>query len=385
VELVYGGDALSPYRRKRMEHGYATPSRLPWYRERAFLAPFVNSVSEILNLQHARRLAAAVTRKIAEFRPDLYWQRSSRLDGMALAAARRAGVPTVLEWKDNLLALYGVSLLKPYAAWVERQKERKSDFLVVESGVLKEELALRRRDGSDSILVAHNAIDLSEFGTTSGRDPSDLRSRAGVSSQAFLAIYVGSFTWYHRVELLVEAVAEARGRSERPIHAILVGDGLGRPAAETRARELGVDDLVHFVGRVPASDVPDWLAAADAAVLPDCTDIITPIKVQEYMTLGLPAVVPDYPANREVLENERTGLLFTPRSVAAISDALLRLASTPELGKEIGEAAGRLARERFTWESTWGKVLGDVGSRIGADPVNPRPSALAGDAVERVP
>jgi glycosyltransferase involved in cell wall biosynthesis len=363
----------------------ADRSRRPWYREKTLLAPFVNSVSEILNLQHDRQLAAVVTRKIAEFRPDLYWQRSSRLDGMAHTAARRAGIPTVLEWKDNLLSLYGLSLLKPYAAWVERQKELKSDFVVVESGVLKEKLASRRRNGSDSILVAHNAIDLPEFETTRGRDHSDSRERAGVSSEAFFAIYVGSFAWYHHAELLVEAVAEVRRRSERPIHAVLVGDGLGRPAAEKRAHELEVSDLVHFVGPVPPSDVPDWLAAADAGVLPDCTDIITPIKVQEYMALGLPTLVPDYPANREVLENGRTGLLFTPRSADAISDALLRLASTPELCKEIGEAAGRLARERFTWESTWGKALNDIGLRIGADPGSPRAAALAGDPVERLP
>jgi glycosyltransferase involved in cell wall biosynthesis len=366
VELICGGDILSPQRRKRMEDGYADRSRRPWYREIALLAPFVNSVSEIMNLQNDRRLAAVVTRKIAEFRPDLYWQRSSRLDGLTLAAGRRAGIPTVLEWKDHILSLYGASLLKPYAAWVERQKELKSDFVVVESGVLKEQLAAVRRDGSDSILVAHNAIDPAEFAATRGEDHSDLRSRAGVSSEDFCAIFVGSFAYYHRVELLVEAVAKARTRSATPIHAVLVGDGPGKPAAETRARELGVSDLVHFVGRVPIGDVSDWLATADAAVLPDGTDIITPIKVQEYMASGLPTLAPDYPVNREVLEDGRTGLLFTPRSADAISDALLRLASAPELRREIGEAAGKLARERFTWESTWGKVLNDIGLRIGA-------------------
>ena len=43
----------------------------------------------------------------------------------------------------------------------------------------------------------------------------------------------------------------------------------------------------------------------------------------------------------EVLENGRTGLLFTPKSADAISDALLRLARTPELSRKIGAAARR--------------------------------------------
>jgi glycosyltransferase involved in cell wall biosynthesis len=363
VEFLCGGDVLSGSRRRDVWTGQVNPAYLPWYRRQPLLSPLVNSVSELLNVRHDRHLSSVVASKIEAFRPDLYWQRSSRLDGFTFAAARRSGVPTVLEWKDNVLSLYGFALLKPYAARVERGKESSADFLVVESGVLKTQLArITGREG-DSILVAHNAIDPAEFPVDETHDRTEARRKLGLPVGDFLAVYVGTFGWYHRVELLVEAIAASRGRADAPIRAALVGDGQGRAAAAGRARELGVEDLIRFVGNVPYDEVPDWLVAADTAVLPDCTDIITPIKVFEYMAMRLPALVPDYRVNREVIEDEVTGLLFEPRNPEAMSRKLLRLRGDSALRDSIGAAARRKVLDRFTWERTWGRALEEIGVR----------------------
>jgi hypothetical protein len=112
----------------------------------------------------------------------------------------------------------------------------------------------------------------------------------------------------------------------------------GRPAAESRARELGVEHLIRFAGTVPYDEASHWLAAADTAVLPDCTDIITPIKVPEYMGMSIPALVPDYEANREVIEDEVTGPEFRPEDPEAMSGKLLRLQGDSTLRDRIGTA-----------------------------------------------
>lgn len=363
VELISGGDVLSGSRRRSVWEGQANLARRPWYREQPLLSPLVNSASEFLNLWHDRRLSSVVESRIKDFQPDLYWQRSSRLDGLTFDAARRSGVPTVLEWKDNVLTLYGFALLKPYATWVERRKESSADFLVVESGVLKDQLTKSTGRGGDPILVAHNAIDPAEFTIDGTPGRSEARRNLGLPPDDFLAVYVGTFGWYQRVELLVDAIAATRSCADAPIRAALVGDGAGRPAAESRARELGVEDLIRFTGTVPQDEVPQWLAAADTAVLPDCTDIITPIKVLEYMAMSIPALVPDYEANREVIEDEVTGLLFKPQDPEAMSSKLLRLQGDAALRDRIGTAARRAVLDRYTWEHTWGKALEEVGAR----------------------
>ena len=112
-----------------------------------------------------------------------------------------------------------------------------------------------------------------------------------------------------------------------------------------------------FVGRVPHESVPAYLAAADAAVLPDGTDIICPIKILEYMAMGVPPVLPDYEANREVVDHDVTGLLFEPGNPKSLHDQLRRLQKNPDLKRRLGTAAREQAKNRFSWEATWGRAI----------------------------
>jgi len=365
VELLSGGDVLPPRRQEQVRQWHAAGARTPWFRRLPGLQPAVDTVSEWRDMRHDRRLRARVEARIRDFRPDLYWQRSARLDGGTFAAAGRAGLPRVLEWKDNLLEIYGASLFKPWAAWGERRKDRSADWVVVESGVLRDRLAPRRPDGARTVFVAHNAIHPADFALDAAADRSECRRRLGLAEGELCVVYAGSFAWYHHVEVLIDALAR---EPRLPLRVLLVGDGPGRPAAERRARERGVEERIRFVGRVPAAEVPVWLAASNAAVLPECTDIITPIKVLEYMATGLPSVIPDHPANREVVETGETGLLFSPRDPKALHDALAELVRDPERGARIGRAARERALARFSFRSTWGRVLEEIGARAGLLP-----------------
>ena len=371
VELICGDDVLPPRRKKRVRKGHANLANPPWYRKKTYLAPIVNSVSEGLNLRHDQRLSKVVADRIQSFRPDLYVQRSSRLDGLTLSAAIRAGIPTVLEWKDYDVGSpgacralgrpdsYGISLLKWYARRVEVWKESAADFLIVESGVLKRRLARELGRDSDCFFVAHNAVEAKDFESDRGIARCDARQKLGLHPTDFIAAFVGTFTWYQGVELLVEAIA-TNDPSLPPMRTVLVGDGPGRKDVERRARELEVGDRVDFIGKVPHEVVPQYLAAANAAVLPNSTDIISPVKVLEYMAMGIPALLPDYEANQEVAEHDVTGLFFRPLDPASLSDQLRRIQQSPELGRHIGGAARERAREEFSWENTWGRAIEEI-------------------------
>jgi glycosyltransferase involved in cell wall biosynthesis len=148
------------------------------------------------------------------------------------------------------------------------------------------------------------------------------------------------------------------------MRAVLVGDGPGRKDVERCARELGVEDRVDFIGKVPHEKVSQYLAASNAAALPDCTDIICPIKIQEYMAMELATVVPDYPCNREVITEGQTGLLFEPKNEQSLADKLALLAKDSKTRAALGKQARQEVLRRFTWEKTWGKTLQEIMHRI---------------------
>jgi len=107
-------------------------------------------------------------------------------------------------------------------------------------------------------------------------------------------------------------------------------------------------------------DVPNWLSAMDAAVLPGCLEIICPIKVQEYMAAGVAPIVPDTEANREVVDPGRTGLLFEPKDAESLAQQVGTLSANPSLTRELGRAARQAVLDKFTWRATWGKALQDI-------------------------
>jgi phosphatidylinositol alpha-mannosyltransferase len=75
----------------------------------------------------------------------------------------------------------------------------------------------------------------------------------------------------------------------------------------------------------------------------------------EAMAAGLPVVASDIPGYREVVRDEREGLLVPPGDAHALASALERVLSDRALAARLGEA-GRRRAGRYRWEV----VVGDL-------------------------
>jgi glycosyltransferase involved in cell wall biosynthesis len=158
-------------------------------------------------------------------------------------------------------------------------------------------------------------------------------------------LWVGRFAPPKRADLALRALAMVRPRfPEAELH--LVGDGVGRPAAEELARELGVADAVRFLGT--RDDVPELLVEASCALLASDYEGC-PLSVIEAMAAGVPVVATDVGGLGELVVHGRTGLLV-PRSEEALADGLGELLGRPDLARDQGEEARKLARKRFSRE-----------------------------------
>ena len=86
--------------------------------------------------------------------------------------------------------------------------------------------------------------------------------------------------------------------------------------------------------------------AADVFVLPTVGDTMG-LAIVEAMAAGLPVVSTRIGALSEVVLEGTTGFLVQPGDVAALAEALKRLAARPELRREMGAAARRRACQLF--------------------------------------
>src|SRR5262249_48125548 len=99
----------------------------------------------------------------------------------------------------------------------------------------------------------------------------------------------------------------------------------------------------------------DWLAAADAFVLPSLRLSSgrtegTPTTLLEALSAGLPVVASEVGGVPDVCARDKSALLVAPGDVAALRDAVSRLAGDAALRKRLARAAKTVAK-RYTWDA----------------------------------
>jgi len=176
--------------------------------------------------------------------------------------------------------------------------------------------------------------------------PSGLRLEAreglGVGAGDVLLVFVGRVVPIKRLDLLLEALAQAR-ESDPRLRLAVVGDGEERPQLERRAAELGIAPDVLFLGY--RRELRPVFAAADVAVLSSDNEG-TPVSLIEAAAAGLPAVATDVGGVREVV-SEETGILVPQGDATALARAIVEMAEDPQRRERCGTAARQHALDSY--------------------------------------
>lgn len=120
----------------------------------------------------------------------------------------------------------------------------------------------------------------------------------------------------------------------------------GNPASipETTVRGWVAEGVIDWLGHV--EDMPALFRSVDAVVLPSYREGL-PKGLIEAGACALPLVTTDVPGCREVVTNERDGLLVPARDAGALASAISRLARDPDLRRRLGAAARETAMAKF--------------------------------------
>jgi glycosyltransferase involved in cell wall biosynthesis len=248
--------------------------------------------------------------------------------------------------------------------------KRKAAILLVANERTRQ--VLPRGTKGEVIELTENGVDLNVFRRAEGS-----RSESGPVRPRF--VFIGRLIEWKGVDLLLKATAIALRRHELELH--IIGDGAIRPQLESLAASLTLGDRVVFHGFIPQDKCAKFLAGFDALVLPSLYECGGAV-VLEAMATGLPVIATKWGGPADYL-NESTGILIEPTGqesfINEIADAMIRLAQSPELRAELGQAARTRAVAEFDWERKI-DVMIEVYVRAAQFPLSARP----GSAVPRV-
>lgn len=297
-------------------------------------------------------------RTIERVQPDLVYSRHARFDVATLAAARRLGVPSVLEvncvFTSPEYEQFEPHIMRQMARSFERRSSELATSVVAVSTPLARAL---KALGRDDVVVIPNGADPSHFDPRRC-DGMVVRNRHGLDSTTLTIGWAGILREWHGLDLLLAALA-----SVPDVRLLIVGDGPARPALERQARQIGVQDRVVITGRVVHEDMPDYIAAMDIAVVADeRTGVASPMKLLEYMSMARAVVAPRKENIKDLIDEGVDGLLFEPGQADSLARTIDRLVADPVLRAAIGASARRKVERERNWRRMAEQVLTSVSS-----------------------
>ncbi|MFL5470243.1 MAG: glycosyltransferase [Gemmatimonadaceae bacterium] len=148
----------------------------------------------------------------------------------------------------------------------------------------------------------------------------------------------------------VSHILHAMSLMKTPATLDVVGDGPNRDALKRLAQELGLGPRIQWHGNLSQSRLPAFYQQASAVVLPSVDEGLGLVAV-ESLLCETPVVAFDSGGLRDVVQNEKTGLLVKAGDRAALARALDDLLTRDEKGRDLGRAGRLYALSAFAPES----------------------------------
>ncbi len=302
------------------------------------------------------RRAWAIRRLIRDLRPDMVISFLTKVNCLALLAASGSGVPVVVSERNNPAA-------QSARFWNRLQT------------------ALLPRAAGIAMQTGSAAADL----------PEAQRARAHVIPNPCLPVAftpagpadhcrfvaVGRLDAQKGFDLLIAAFA--RLPADLPATLTIFGEGNQRAALLARIAAAGLDGRVRLAGLAPSAR--HWLEAGDALVVSSRFEGFSNV-LAEATCSGLPVVAFDCPYGvAEMLRHEKNGLLVPNGDVAALAQAMARLARDPALRDRMAGAgwimADRLdpARILAQWDALIAESAGNARMARRPQPAGSTPSS----------
>lgn len=217
------------------------------------------------------------------------------------------------------------------------------------------------KDGIPSKLieVIPSGIDFAAFRDVTDRD--FLRRELHFRPDDFLVGIVAQLEDHKGHRYLLDATRIIKEETPR-IKLIVVGSGSLEMELTRQVQDLGVKDLVFFLGF--REDVPRILASLDLFVLSSHMEGLGS-SIMDAMAAKLPVVATRAGGIPEVVVHRETGLLVQPRSPSALAEAVLKLYKDRKLAAALGEKGFQVVHEKFSAESMAERII-QIYERIAA-------------------
>ncbi|PIQ63577.1 MAG: glycoside hydrolase [Bacteroidetes bacterium CG12_big_fil_rev_8_21_14_0_65_60_17] len=310
----------------------------------------VASTQDMFPLRAVPTLRGVLSREAIDVAFAVAWPSALAL---RIAGAARRHIPLALAAHGRELLLEPVRIPGGQAAYdaIRRHVVRGADLLLPVSRYTAS-LLVPLGVPATRMQVVNNGTDPSVFFPVDAAQCAALRARLGVPDGPMI-LTVSRLVGRKGVNTVLEALPHVL-RDHPDASYVVAGDGPDKDALVALARELGLTERVHFLGRFPWEDLRTLYSAANVFVLParEARPDVEGFGIVflEANACGTPVVGADTGGIPDAIDHEQTGLLVPPDDAAALARALSGLLADPDRAEAMGAAGRKRVEESFNWQ-----------------------------------
>ena len=207
------------------------------------------------------------------------------------------------------------------------------------------------KEAAQSMVKIAPGIDTDHF---SPQDARELRNELGLTEKKVI-VSVGRLVHRKGQDVLIEAMP-AIIKDVPEAHILMIGEGPYRGYLETRAKSLGIEDKITFIGRIQYADLPRYICVGDLFVMPSRSRLAglevegLGIVYLEASACGLPVIAGDSGGAPDAVLDGETGLVVDGTKKADVAAAVVELLLDPDRSKAMGIRGRQWIIQEWRWE-----------------------------------
>ncbi len=290
----------------------------------------------------------SLRRRYLHKRPDIVHTHSGKAGIIGRLAARAAGVKCIIHTIHGpSFGVYQGKISNAVFLKAEQIAAGATDHFIGVADAMCRQYLQAGIGKSDQYSTIYSGFDLGAF-STAKPDP-DLREKSGLKETDFVVGKIARlFDLKGHKELF--SVLPALVQKIPNLKLLLVGGGPHRERFESQLSQMGLRDRVVFTGLISPEEVPKWIGLMDVLVHLSWREGL-PRALPQALAAGKPVVAFDLDGAPEVCIPGKTGVLVQPNDEPSLIEALVKLATQPELRRSLGQQGKKLVETRFTVES----------------------------------
>ena len=210
--------------------------------------------------------------------------------------------------------------------------------------------SISKTAGQSMVKIAPG-IDTDHF---SPQDATHLRSELGLVHKKVI-VSVGRLVHRKGQDVLIEAMPTIIEQVPQA-HLLMIGEGPYRSYLETRAKSLGIQESVTFIGRIQYADLPEYICVGDIFVMPSRSRLAglevegLGIVYLEASACGLPVIAGNSGGAPDAVLHGETGLVVDGTRKADVAAATIELLLDSKRSKAMGARGREWIIQEWRWE-----------------------------------